>query len=166
MTNEQTRYQRTTASGKDNWRNAFLSALAKIPNVTYACAQAKVSRDMVYKRRKKDPRFAAKWDSAIDQGVETLETSMWTRATFGRQENVWMKDEHGKPIVVDTITKFDTTAAIFMLKAHRPALYRERLLLSSPDGEALRVETSPLFVDAMNKVYGTEAQPPVLPLPL
>jgi hypothetical protein len=86
------------------WRAVFLRALAKSPSVTAACRAAGVPRMTAYDHRERDPEFAAKWDSALNESLDTLEAALYQRA---------LKD--------------DTYAGIALLKAHRPSLYRENM---------------------------------------
>ncbi len=69
-----------------------------------ACQAAGVSRAHVYQLRKVNPEFAAAWDTALEDAVERLEFAVRQRA----------------------LTTSDTLA-IFLLKAHRPTMYRERV---------------------------------------
>jgi hypothetical protein len=77
---------------------------------------------MPYKARKSDARFAAAWDAAIETSIELLEASLRKRA-LGE----------------------DTTAAIFLLKAHRPDVYRERSSVDmTSGGKAFKVVGIPI----------------------
>ena len=86
------------------WRATFLRALAKTPSVTFAAKAAGVNRRTVYAHREQDSDFAAKWDDALNQSLDVLEHAVYQRA---------LKD--------------DAQLAMFLLKAHRPSIYRERI---------------------------------------
>src|SRR5262249_47879561 len=86
------------------WRDGFLRALAKTPSVTMAAKAAGVSRRTAYDHRERDSEFAAQWDDALNQSLDVLEHEVYQRA---------LKD--------------DAQLAMFILKAHRPAIYRERI---------------------------------------
>jgi hypothetical protein len=58
-----------------------------------------------YRWRKDDDEFAKGWDNAIEDAVDTVETSLYERALAG-----------------------DTTATIFFLKGNR-AKYRDRVII-------------------------------------
>lgn len=105
----------------DAWRPRFLSALAESCNVTYAAREARVNRNTAYEHRDKDGDFAAAWDDAMEQGVEALEFEARRRALHGVEEPVVYL---GK--VIYTVKKYSDTLTIFLLKAHRPDVYRER----------------------------------------
>lgn len=83
-------------------KERFLKALRQMPNVARACRAVHISRRTAYNHKESDVEFAAAWDEALDIGVEALEESAWKRATKG-----------------------DTALTIFLLKAHKPEMYRE-----------------------------------------
>ena len=86
----------------DAWMPVFLKRLAKSPNVSAAARAAKIDRKTAYRVRHASEDFAAAWDDALEQGVDALVENVWTRA------------------------RESDTLAIFMLKSHRPDVYRER----------------------------------------
>jgi hypothetical protein len=61
-----------------------------------------VARRTVYNARDTDPEFAEAWDDALNQSVDVLEHEVYQRAIEG-----------------------DAQLAMFILKAHRPSVYRE-----------------------------------------
>src|SRR6266498_735356 len=85
------------------WQALFLQALRKAPNVAHACRVAKVSRFTAYKFREDDAAFAAKWEEALSASVDRCEEKAFDMAWKG-----------------------DSQLLQFILKAHRPAVYRER----------------------------------------
>ena len=85
------------------WRPKFLTVLAGTGHVVLACKKAKVKRTTAYKHRRYDPEFAKAWTEALAEAIDVIEGSLITRAISD-----------------------DTTAAIFLLKAHKPDLYREK----------------------------------------
>jgi hypothetical protein len=86
------------------WRSVFLAALADSANVRAACEAAGISRETAYHYREKNEAFRAEWETAIQDACDTLEEEAWKRAC----------------------TTSDVLL-IFLLKAHRPALYRETI---------------------------------------
>ena len=86
------------------WQAAFLQALRKAPNVTHACRVARVSRFTAYKFREADAAFAAKWEEALSASVDRCEEKAFDMAWKG-----------------------DSQLLQFILKAHRPSIYRERI---------------------------------------
>jgi hypothetical protein len=97
---------------KADWRNTFLTALAESGNVTLSAKRAGIARQHAYLIRKQDPDFAAQWGEAMDIAVGGLEDEAFRRAVKGKSD----------------------TLLIFLLKAHRPDVYRENLKidLSAP----------------------------------
>lgn len=83
-------------------------SLATIPVVRYACTAARVSIQFVYNRRHSDPEFARAWSEALAIGLEVLEDEARRRA-------------------IET----SDTLLIFLLKAHDPDKYRDRLDVTS-----------------------------------
>jgi hypothetical protein len=101
-----------------------------------------MDRSYVYQVRKVDNEFFAAWDRAEQEAVDLLEAAAWQRATKGCEEPVYMKDENGKIKLVTKIPRYSDTLLIFLLKAGRPAKYREtiRSELSGPEGGPIPVE--------------------------
>ena len=107
MANESPQSLRPKREPNIAWRARFLAALAERPNVTRACKLARRDRRLAYLDRHADEEFAAQWDKALDVGVGSAEDEAWDRG---------LSDSD--------------TLLIFMLKAHRPDKYRERLDLT------------------------------------
>ena len=76
-------------------------------SVTAAAQHAKIGRSTIYDWRKSSEGFAELMDEAYEQGVDTLEDHALKRA-------------HDADKPSDALT-------MFLLKAHRPARYRERV---------------------------------------
>ena len=106
--------QRTATSKGDSWHSAFLADLAENCNVSHAARLAGVDRSTAYRHREESAAFAAAWDDAVEDGIEALELSL-------RRRGMETSD----------------TAAIFLLKAHRPEKYRDAVKVtgSGKNGE-------------------------------
>lgn len=85
-----------------HWRLKFLDSLRLHGMVTQAAKDAGIDRDTAYYERQRDPVFAAEWKEALERGVDMLEDVAKQRAYAGSD-----------------------TLLIFLLKAHRPTVYRE-----------------------------------------
>ena len=109
-----------TPKGGGKWREDFLTHLRDSGNVRASCKAGRVSATVVYEHRKADREFAAQWDEALDQACDSLVEEAHRRAEEGVKEPVYYK---GK--VVGHIQKYSDTLLMFLLKAHRPAVYRE-----------------------------------------
>jgi hypothetical protein len=156
VTKETTKKRKSTRAGKHGWKETFLASLAKTPHVSMACEAAHIGRVTAYRHKEKNKRFAVQWDEALKTALNTMEASVWKRGAYGVKRNVWMKDENGKPVKVDEIVEYDTTAAIFMLKAHDPQKYRERYVAEvvGKDEGPIAIALDPLVSAALAKVYG------------
>lgn len=84
------------------WQPIFLEVLSKTANVGMAAKRAGVSRVAVYKAKHAHEEFAAAWDEAMRAAVEDLEAEAFRRAKAQSD-----------------------TLLIFLLKSHKPDLYRE-----------------------------------------
>ena len=92
----------THLTPEKSWRAPFLEALRTHGVVSEAAKVANVSRWTAYHERATDSAFAKEWEEALALGVEALEDTAKMRAYAGSD-----------------------TLLIFLLKAHRPAVYRE-----------------------------------------
>ena len=86
------------------WQPIFLAVLRDTANVRLACQKAGISRPVAYKHRNRSARFAAEWDTALAEAVDVLEAE-------ARRRGLAASD----------------TLLIFLLKAHRPEVYRETI---------------------------------------
>ena len=87
-----------------DWRPAFIHTLRNTANVRASCAAAGVSRKAAYDAKNSDEAFATEWESAMEDACDILEFVARKRA-------------------------FETSdlLLIFLLKAHRPERYADRL---------------------------------------
>jgi hypothetical protein len=73
-------------------------------NVRLSASSAGIDRDTAYKRRARDPRFAEAWAQAREDAIDVLEAEARRRALSASD-----------------------ALLMFLLRAHRPSLYRERV---------------------------------------
>jgi hypothetical protein len=85
------------------WAAAFLTVLRETANVRASADAAGIDRRTAYYRRDNDPDFRAAWDDALEDACDVLEAKARERALAGQSDNLLM----------------------FLLKAHRPRVYRE-----------------------------------------
>ena len=116
-----------------NWKQIFLTSLAKTGNVRASCVKAGVTRKTPYEVRGRDPRFAEAWESAIEEAVDLLEAEARRRAIKGvkRVKGVYYQ---GDRIATETIVEYSDTLMALLLKAHRPAKFRERYEITGAEG--------------------------------
>ena len=112
------RHPATSATPK-RW-TTFLATLAETGNVKQSAKAARIDRVTVYRKRDRDPAFAAKWDEAARIGVELLEDEAQRRAYSGADKPVY---HLGKRI--DVVKDYSDTLLIFLLKGAKPTKYRE-----------------------------------------
>ena len=103
-------------------KKAFLEAFERTGIVLAACDESGVSRRSVYSWRDADPDFAAAWAQAEERSTQRLEREAIRRAAEGVEEPVFQGG-----VEVGRIRKYSDTLLIFLLKARRPAVYRERV---------------------------------------
>lgn len=103
-----------------DWKPAFLAALASDGSVKTASLAAGIDRQTAYNHRQKDEQFAAGWDSAVEEAVEAMEAEAFRRAVKGTEKPVFHQG-----VECGRIREFSDTLLIFMIKAGKPAKYRE-----------------------------------------
>jgi|3_EtaG_2_1085321.scaffolds.fasta_scaffold02272_3 hypothetical protein len=123
----------------------FFAALAETCVVTYACKLAGYARRSVYEWREADKKFRAKWDDAIEQGIDVLERAAYERAVQGVEVPVFDKGE-----IVGTTTKYSDTLLIFLMKGRRPERYRDNHTVehTGPEGGPVQSTVTVNFIKA------------------
>lgn len=108
---------------RPDWAPRFLEALCETANISAACAAAGVkSRQTVYTRRDSEPDFAVAMAEALEVATDTLELEARRRAKDGCDRPVFHQG-----IQCGTVREYSDTLMIFLLKAHRPEKFRDRL---------------------------------------
>ena len=110
------------------WRGVFIERLKATANVTVAAAGAGVARQTAYWARNRNKTFRRQWDEAIEDAVDLLAGEARRRAT-GMNRDVWYA---GK--VVGSEREYSDALLMFLLKAHRPHLYRENVKVEHSGG--------------------------------
>lgn len=130
---------RRRANAQRAWKATFLQALQDTGTVVQACQAAGISRSAAYRARQEDEDFALAWHDVDETFVEILERTAYTRAINGS----------------DRLLEF-------LLKAKRPAVYRETRLdlhhtgqieraqpvIVEPDGDAAATAIAKILHDA------------------
>ena len=104
----------------EDWTETFLTAIAEGAHVRLAAAVAKVHFTLPYKRRRFDDAFRAAWDEAMEIGMEALEGEAARRAYHGVEEPVFYNG-----VQCGSVRKYSDKLLMFLLKARKPANYRE-----------------------------------------
>lgn len=125
----------TTAGQTKHLKKAFLAAFREAGIIRRACDQVGVGRTTVYRWLEQDTDFAAEYEHAETESTEMLEAAALSRAV----EGVTKLSASGKPY-----TDYSDTLLIFLLKARKPTVYRDRVQLQHADaaGDLLEQEGS------------------------
>lgn len=102
------------------WKKKFIQRLSETGNISASCRKAGITRQRAYQVRDEDVAFAQAWDEALVISVENLELEARRRAELGVLEPVYHQGAQ-----VGTISKYSDTLMIFLLKAHKPDMYRD-----------------------------------------
>lgn len=100
----------------------FLEALRQIPNVSRACRLINISRPVMYEAKLANSSFAEEWEDALDQGIEAMEAEAMRRAVEGIDKPIFYQGDE-----VALLREYSDTLMIFLLKAHRPEKYQDRI---------------------------------------
>lgn len=117
-----------------NAMRTFVEHLADGGTVTKSAAAAGICRQTAYNWRDTDKEFSEAWDDAIEAGTQEMEAEAIRRAVKGTQKPVFHQGQ-----VCGHVNEYSDTLLIFMLKARRPKVYRERVSteVTGPDGQPL-----------------------------
>lgn len=99
-------------------KDRFCLALRHKRAVTYALRFARVARSVAYEWKREDHTFSARWDEAWDGVIDDLEQSFLARAIDGYTRPIY---QGGKLAGFEQV--HHPVQGIFMLKAHRRAMY-------------------------------------------
>jgi hypothetical protein len=110
-------------------RATFLEALQNTANVSASCQIAGLPRSCVYDWRDADPEFAADWAAAVELGCDALEDEAVRRGCDG-----WLKPVYHQGKEIGAIQEYSDTLLIFMLKARRPAKFRDNYVVPQNGG--------------------------------
>lgn len=115
-------------------KRLFLQSYAQgPPRIGRACRAAGITPATSWNWRvsNPDPKFIEAFELAHKLAIERAEGELWRRGIEGYETPVYHQGQ-----LVGTEREFDTTAAIFMLKAAKPDVFREKFdhRHSGPDG--------------------------------
>ena len=105
---------------KPGWKKIFLARLEETACIALAAQAAGISRRHVYRTRELDPKFAERWQEALDTSVDMLEAKAHEVGFVGVLEPVF---HQGK--TVGHIRKYSVDMMKFLLSAHRPEKFRQ-----------------------------------------
>lgn len=107
---------------------AFLVELAETGAVAIAAERAGLHRSTLYDLRRRNKDFAARWDAALQLGLDRLQDCAVVRATVGEETPVWQAGRQ-----VGTVRRPDNRLLQFLLKAHRPEVYARPTVPAAAD---------------------------------
>ena len=130
---------------RNQWRTTFLDALRQTGNVAASAQLSGRSRAAAYKARDRSPEFALLWDEALEEAIDTMELEARRRAMSGVDEPVYYQGQ-----AIGAVRKYSDVLLIFLLKAHRPAKFRDNVSMehSGPVGGPIKVEQTVHTPDA------------------
>jgi hypothetical protein len=102
-------------------QDAFLEAFEKVATIVGAANVAGVERRTHYRWMTSDPVYAQRFARAEEAATQRLEQEARRRAMVGVEEPIYYR---GK--VCGSVKKYSDVLLIFLLKARRPSVYRER----------------------------------------
>jgi hypothetical protein len=104
-----------------DWMESFLDLLAGGHSVIGASTKVGIRPRTAYSRRKTDQYFRIAWDRAVSVGTRLLEQEAARRAYYGTLRGVYYRG-----VKCGVERTYSDTLMIFLLKARRPEVYRER----------------------------------------
>jgi|GEM_PF-6763380 len=135
------------------WQTPFLTALRRDPNVSAAARKARVTRQSAYAARVTEGKdgdaltaaqqFAAAWDDAIQEALDSLEAEAWRRSRDGL---VRKKFTRGGDAIIDPATgkqyverEYSDPLMQFLLRVHRYG-EKKQVEVTGKGGEPIQVE--------------------------
>ncbi len=117
-------------------RDSLLEKLAQGWSVSAAAKATGISRQTYYRERTRDEEFCQAADEAIDAGSDVIEDELFRRGVLGTKEPVGF---HQGRHTGEYVTRYDTRAAIFLLKARNPDRFKDRAEVNMDGGLADRL---------------------------
>jgi hypothetical protein len=127
-------------------RRGFLDALGTGWSVSAAAERAGRHRNRFYDLRERDEAFALEWAQAVEQGTQVLEDEARRREVDGVEEPVYQGGE-----LVGAVRKYSDRLLEFLLRARRPAVYRDNARVEVGGGVAV---TAPSVQEAIDRSRG------------
>ena len=153
----------------DARKAAFLDAFALSGNVSAAARAADINRTTAYGWKDADEEFAAAWEVAEQESIDALELEARRRAEQGVRR---VKVSGGKVVMVPDPEnpdgpevplvehEYSDTLMVLLLKAHRPAKYRERSSIEHTGAGGGPIETrAEVSADRVSAVLGILGSP-------
>ncbi len=104
--------KRTRRTRTKDWRPAFLKAFAHSGNVKLAATKAGIARRTPYDERDRNSEFAASWEDATEEALDTLEAEVFRRGVTGVEVPKSIGGQR------ELVREYDTTLLLAQLNAH------------------------------------------------
>lgn len=116
-----------------DWRR-FFEVMAASANVTLACRESGINRKSAYFWRGRSKLIRKHWDEALTQAIDGLEYEAVRRARAGveRKRPIFYR---GKQCGEEVYREFSDHLLMFLLKAHRPERFSEKVQIDSTHTE-------------------------------
>jgi hypothetical protein len=101
-----------------DWKDVFVRTLRRTLSVARSCDIACVEYRFALKHKNSDPEFRKAWESAIEASCDDIEEALKKRAVRGYLKPIYWQ---GKRVGFER--KFDTTAAMFLLRGRRKKIF-------------------------------------------
>ena len=99
----------------------FLEAFSEWPTVRSAATKARISRTTHHNWLERDPKYARTFAELEEDLIQVAEAECYRRAVKGIERPVFQGGTQ-----VGTVTDYSDSVLMFLLKARRPEVYRER----------------------------------------
>lgn len=99
-------------------KTCFVELLRRTANVSRAAREAGLAHSTVYRQRARSKAFAAEWDDAIAEALDTLEEAVLARVRDGVPKPVFFGGAQ-----IGTVRQYSDPLAMFILKSKRPEIY-------------------------------------------
>lgn len=136
------------------WVVPFLDALASGTCVKEACRIANTNPSAAYHQRRTNDGFHTEWDLAVKLGTELLEQEAERRAYHGVEKPVFYKG-----MQCGSVQEYSDTLLMFVLRARRPEVYRERYDPESRSAVNVNIHTQAAAVGILNQLFNDERIP-------
>lgn len=129
-------------------RERFLAQLRRCGVVALAADAAGISRSQAYRTREGSAAFREAWDTALEDATDGLEAEARRRALEGWDRPVFYQGQ-----CVGAVREYSDPLLMFLLKAHRPDRFRERV--PSADDQPVTVKILRFSEDPAPESDGT-----------
>lgn len=114
---------------------SFIESLRECGNLKTACDRAQIEREVVLILYDRHPIFRRKFDIALQEAGDHLESVAWDRSVNGYYEEAMTKDGG-----VVSLHKHDNRLLQFMVKGAKKEKYSDKIMHVGHDGGAIQIE--------------------------